>query len=135
MRTETDVTVVVPVRNGERWIDGCLGSVTRSNVREIIVVDGMSTDGTVAAARRHGARVLSDEGRGLPAARQLGAEAATTPLVALVDVHHERREARAGACELHAEELRDGRWIARDPQGLHDLVVDGHDPADWLGSA
>jgi GT2 family glycosyltransferase len=39
----------------------------------------------VDIARSHGARVLSDGGRGLPAARLMGAEAASSPWVVLID--------------------------------------------------
>lgn len=80
-----EVTVVVPVRNAAAILEGCLASVERQAPAEVIVVDGLSTDGTLEIARRHGARILSDEGRGLPAARSLGARAAATRYVALVD--------------------------------------------------
>jgi glycosyltransferase involved in cell wall biosynthesis len=80
-----DLSVVVPARNAEHLIEECLRSIVASRVREVIVVDGDSTDRTVEIARRHGARVLSDGGRGLPAARLLGAEAARAPWVAMVD--------------------------------------------------
>ncbi len=80
-----DVSVVVPVRNAEDVLDECLASIARSEPREIIVVDGMSTDGTLEIARRYGARIFSDEGRGLPAARLIGAEAAVSARLALID--------------------------------------------------
>jgi glycosyltransferase involved in cell wall biosynthesis len=80
-----DLTVIVPARNAEHLIGGCLRSISRSAPAEIIVVDGESTDRTVELALAHGARVLSDGGAGLPAARRLGAEAATTPWVAMID--------------------------------------------------
>ncbi len=80
-----DVSVVIPVRNAERLLEECLASVARNDPREIIVVDGMSTDGTLDIARRYGARILSDGGGGLPAARLMGAEAAASERVALVD--------------------------------------------------
>lgn len=80
-----DISVIVPARDAEHLLPRCLSSIARSNPRELIVVDGMSTDNTVEIARRHGATVLSDEGRGLPAARRLGAEAATSSFVALID--------------------------------------------------
>jgi glycosyltransferase involved in cell wall biosynthesis len=80
-----DVSVVVPVRNGEAMLDACLASIEEQEPREIIVVDGQSTDGTLEIARRHGATVLSDGGRGLPAARMMGAQAASGRFVALVD--------------------------------------------------
>ncbi|CAN5612363.1 hypothetical protein BH24ACT24_BH24ACT24_02420 [soil metagenome] len=80
-----DVSVVIPVRNAERLLEACLASITRNAPREIIVVDGMSTDGTLDVARRYGVKILSDEGGGLPAARLLGAEVAASERVALVD--------------------------------------------------
>ena len=79
------LSVVVPVRNAERLVDGCLESITASGPVELIVVDGMSTDTSVERARAYGARILSDEGRGLPAARMLGTAAARGRWVALVD--------------------------------------------------
>ncbi len=79
------ITVVVPVRNAAEILDDCLESVARQGPAAIIVVDGLSTDGTLEIARRYADSVLSDEGRGLPAARAMGARAATTPYVALVD--------------------------------------------------
>lgn len=85
MSSLAQLSVVVPVRNAEGLVDDCLASIVRARPRELIVVDGLSTDGTVEAARRHGARVLSDGGRGLPAARTLGAAAAAGRWVALVD--------------------------------------------------
>ena len=81
-----DVSVIVPTRNAERMIGDCLESILRSAPRETIVVDGLSTDATVEIAHRYPVRILSDEGRGLPAARLLGAEAAASPRVALIDV-------------------------------------------------
>ena len=80
-----DVSVIVPAKDAETLLDACLASVVRSRPREIIVVDGLSRDRTVEIARRHGARVLSDGGKGLPAARALGVEAARSDRVALVD--------------------------------------------------
>jgi glycosyltransferase involved in cell wall biosynthesis len=80
-----DVSVVIPARNAEHLLDECLASIVRSAPREIIVVDGLSSDRTVEIARAYGARVLSDEGRGLPAARMIGTQAASAERVALID--------------------------------------------------
>jgi glycosyltransferase involved in cell wall biosynthesis len=79
------VTVVVPVRDAEAILEACLESVARQAPAAVIVVDGLSTDRTLEIAGRFADLILSDEGRGLPAARSIGARAATTPLVALVD--------------------------------------------------
>jgi glycosyltransferase involved in cell wall biosynthesis len=80
-----DLSVVVPVRNAEHLIEECLDSVVRSRPREIVIVDGLSTDRTLEIASRYPATILTDGGRGLPAARLIGARAATSQLVALVD--------------------------------------------------
>ena len=80
-----DISVVVPVRNAEDLLDDCLASIVRSEPHEIIVVDGKSTDRTLEIARNYPVQILCDEGRGLPAARLLGAEAARSRWVALVD--------------------------------------------------
>ena len=84
-RTVTDVTAVVPARNAAHLLVDCLTSINRQSPGTVIVVDGRSSDGTVAIARELGAHVVDDEGRGLPYARQLGARLATTPLIALID--------------------------------------------------
>ncbi|WP_225753256.1 glycosyltransferase [Actinotalea sp. Marseille-Q4924] len=80
-----DLTVVVPVRNAKDLVDECLRSVLACRPAAVVVVDGLSTDGTLERLQDYPVTVLSDEGRGLPAARLLGAQAATTRLVALVD--------------------------------------------------
>jgi glycosyltransferase involved in cell wall biosynthesis len=79
------LTVVVPVRNAEEIIGPCLESIVAARPREVIVVDGKSTDRTREIAASYPVSILSDEGRGLPAARRIGAEMAGTPLVALID--------------------------------------------------
>jgi glycosyltransferase involved in cell wall biosynthesis len=80
-----DVSVVVPVRNAEKMVDACLASITQQDPREIIVVDGESADATLEIVRRYPVKVMSDCGRGLPAARMMGALAGSSRFVALVD--------------------------------------------------
>jgi len=80
-----DVAVVVPARNAEGMLAECLDSIVRQGPGELIVVDGLSTDRTLEIARSFGARILSDEGRGLPAARSIGGRAASRRAVVLVD--------------------------------------------------
>src|SRR5687767_6232476 len=75
------VTVVVCARNRGSVIGRCLDSVLAASPAEIIVVDGNSTDDTVAVARARGVTVISDNGSGLGAARQLGASAAKNEYV------------------------------------------------------
>ena len=54
-----DVTVAIPVRNGGRVFGEVLDALARQTLKhELIVCDSGSTDGSVAAARAHGARVI-----------------------------------------------------------------------------
>lgn len=85
MTPALEVSVVVPTRNASGMLEECLAAIVASEPNELIVVDGLSSDDTVDIARRYGARVLSDEGRGLPAARMIGAQAAHSRVVALID--------------------------------------------------
>jgi glycosyltransferase involved in cell wall biosynthesis len=117
-----DLTVVVPARNAEAILGDCLASVAEANPAEIIVVDGNSTDSTLAVARLYGARTLSDEGRGLPVARALGAKAARTQWVALVDA--DVILPPGSLVQLLAEFL-DGRYTALQA-GLHSVAGPGY---------
>jgi glycosyltransferase involved in cell wall biosynthesis len=69
------VAAVIPTLNEAATIAGVIAAVPRDAVDEVIVVDGGSSDGTVAAARAAGARVL-ELGRGYGRACRAGAEAA-----------------------------------------------------------
>ena len=81
----SDVTAVVPARNAQDLLPRCLTALDAAGVAEVVVVDGLSTDGTREVAAGLGATVVSDEGRGLPWARMLGVQRASTDLVLLVD--------------------------------------------------
>ena len=80
------VTVIVPIRNAESMVEECLDSIFRANPHEVIVVDGKSTDRTLEIVGRYSAKVLSDDGRGVPAARMMGIKAAGSDIVVLIDV-------------------------------------------------
>lgn len=81
----SEVTAVVPVRNGAHLLPDCLNALRCAGVADVVVVDGLSTDASRQVAESWKARVLSDEGGGLPHARTIGTLAAATPLVVLVD--------------------------------------------------
>ena len=79
------VSVVVPARNEEQNIAWVLARLPSAH--EVILVDGCSTDDTVAVAR--GARpdivVLSDHGRGKGDALRIGFNAASGHFVVMLD--------------------------------------------------
>jgi glycosyltransferase involved in cell wall biosynthesis len=103
------VSVVIPVRNAEAFLEKCLDSVVRSQPSEIIVVDGCSTDRTVEIAERFGVRLLSDGGAGVAAARMMGVRVAREPLVALVDADVVIRD---GALAALLAEFVTGGYVA-----------------------
>ncbi len=69
------VSVVIPTYREVEAIAGVIRELPRDLVREVIVADGGSTDGTQEAARAVGARVI-DAGRGYGRACAAGAAAA-----------------------------------------------------------
>jgi GT2 family glycosyltransferase/glycosyltransferase involved in cell wall biosynthesis len=50
--------VVIPVKDGARYLDELLVALAREQPDEVLVIDSGSTDGSVEIARRHGADVL-----------------------------------------------------------------------------
>jgi glycosyltransferase involved in cell wall biosynthesis len=81
------VSVVIPVRDGERYIGDALDSVRAQQYEptETIVVDDGSSDRSAAIARRHGAQVIPGERHGVAHARNLGVAAAHGDLIAFLD--------------------------------------------------
>jgi glycosyltransferase involved in cell wall biosynthesis len=99
------VSVVVCARNRAHQIARCLESVAAARPAETIVIDGLSTDGTAEIARRCGVIVVSDEGRGLGAARGLGAELSHEDTVVFVDADVLIRSDTLEALRREADDL------------------------------
>lgn len=109
-----DLTVVVPTLNEEgalRLVLPRLKAVfEKLGLRgEVLVVDGRSTDRTVAVAGAGGARVLTQKGRGLGGALREGMLATSSPWIAVVD-----------ADGSHPPEILADMWASR---GGWDLVI------------
>jgi cellulose synthase/poly-beta-1,6-N-acetylglucosamine synthase-like glycosyltransferase len=83
------VSVVITLYNLRAFVAEAIDSVWAQTLPrgavEAIVVDDGSTDGGDAVARAHGARVLRQANRGLPAARNAGLAAARAPFVVFLD--------------------------------------------------
>jgi glycosyltransferase involved in cell wall biosynthesis len=83
------VSIVVPARNAQRTIEGCLSSLLNAaydpDRREVLVVDNGSADRTADIVRRYPVRYLQEPVRGPSAARNRGIEAARGEIVAFTD--------------------------------------------------
>ncbi len=81
------VSVVIPALNEAANLGRCLAGVHSQVVppTEVIVVDNGSTDGTAAAARSHGARVVHEPVRGRARARNAGIRRARGALLVFLD--------------------------------------------------
>ncbi|MDP3542074.1 MAG: glycosyltransferase [Elusimicrobiota bacterium] len=109
-----DLTVVVPTLNEEGALRLVLPRLKETFKRlalrgEVLVVDGRSTDETVAVAAAGGARVLTQTGKGLGGALREGLLATNSPWVAVID-----------ADGSHPPEILADMWASR---GGWDLVI------------
>jgi glycosyltransferase involved in cell wall biosynthesis len=132
------ISCIVPVLNGERYLEEALDSILAQTYRplEVIVVDDGSTDGTARVVAGYGGRVayLFQPNAGPAAARNLGLGAARGEFVAFLDADdlwHPEKLARQMArfearpeldlCVTHARnfrvpELSDEDERCRDPR-------------------
>ncbi len=92
MSPSPDVDVLIPVRDGARFLRACLDSVFAQTLpaRAVIVADDGSTDGTAHilseyASRRPNLQVIRSQPRGVSHARNLALEASRAPFVAFID--------------------------------------------------
>jgi glycosyltransferase involved in cell wall biosynthesis len=86
------ISVVMPVHNGEDFLDQAIDSIRGQTYRdfEVIVVDDGSTDRTAEILRRHAAedgrlRVVTQQHAGVATALNRGLEVASGPYIARMD--------------------------------------------------
>jgi len=80
-----DVTIIIPTLNEEEAIGRVIEEVREAGYKNIIVVDGYSSDRTVEIARSMGARVVYQTGHGKSMAIKTGIELAQTPYMLIMD--------------------------------------------------
>lgn len=116
---EAGVDVIIPAYQAERWLGDAIESVLAQRdvpLREILVVDNGSSDGTAAVAARYPAPV-----RCLATGRTNGAHARNTALA----VSRAEVIAWLDADDLMPPGSLASRWTALAAEGAGDLVVCG----------
>lgn len=123
------VSVVMPVRDGERWLDEAVGSILAQTMHELelVVVDDGSTDGSPrllagAAERDARVRILRHDRQGLTAALDRGVRASQAEYVARMDADDvalpQRLELQAAFLDARPDvALVGGAVIATDEEG------------------
>lgn len=81
---EVTVAVVIPARNEERTIADAVAKASRF-AREVVVMDGHSSDQTAERARKAGARVVLDPGRGKGSALRASLELVEADVIVFMD--------------------------------------------------
>ena len=135
-RSRPLVSIVVPVFNGEAYLDECLTSARRQGYRrvEIVVIDDGSTDGSLQIARRHAAAdrritVLSQANAGVGEARRAAVEQATGAFLTFLDADDSLTRGGIRAAMGVLEET--GSDISVMPYQRQDRVAI-RPPAPWI---
>jgi hypothetical protein len=84
-QTRLPISVVVPTLNAADWIVECLTAIRANRPKEIVVVDGHSSDGTQLLAEPLATRVLREPTDGPAAARNIGGQGAKGTWIAFID--------------------------------------------------
>ncbi len=88
-KSQPEVTVIVPVRNGEPTIEPLLESLQRLDYDrkkvEVIVVDGNSTDRTRDIVKKYPVKLVIERKKGLNTARNTGIRNSNSEIIAFTD--------------------------------------------------
>ena len=87
--TTPSVTIVIPVRNGEKTIQQLLESLQKldydRNKVDVVVVDGNSTDKTQEIVKKYPVKLVIEKKKGLNRARNMGIKQGNGEIVAFTD--------------------------------------------------
>ena len=83
--TNDEVTIILPVLNEEEGIGAVIDELLEKGYRNILVVDGYSTDLTAQVASMKGVMVIEQHGRGKTGAIKTAIENVRTPYMLVMD--------------------------------------------------
>jgi hypothetical protein len=143
------LSVIVPVRNGARWLPGLIDSIRANDYPadrvEIIVADHCSTDGSADIAASAGAVVVPIVEGPVGRIRNDAVRHARGDVLAFIDADHSIVPAwiacavetlalpRVGAVGALCHPPREGGWVQRIYDGLRNRPT-GTADVEWLGS-
>ena len=131
----TPVSVVVPVHDGERFLEAALESILGQSYvpLEVVVVDDGSTDATAdVLAQVAGVRVVTQVQAGPAAARNAGVRLATGEAITFLDADDEMPLGRIARQVAHLEQHADVDAVL----GRQEIVVEaGVQPPAWVAHA
>lgn len=108
-----DISIVIPARDEESFLGGCLDSIDRAAAcfpcrHEVIVVANRCTDRTEEIALARGARIVRDDSKNLSRIRNAGARAAHGEILITIDA--DSRMSENMLAEI-TRALRSGRFV------------------------
>jgi len=84
---DQNVSIIVPVKNGEQNIENCLNAIFKQTIDplEVIIVDGYSTDRTIEIVKKFPVKIFYENYGTVGGARRVGVENAIGTYVAFTD--------------------------------------------------
>ncbi len=142
------LSVVICVKNEVNRINDCLDSVMTNDPKEIILVDGGSTDGTVEIVKKYeNVKIIISKNSNLTRDRQLGIDSSSSEFVALIDADHRLRpndldsllnDLKKNKFDIVQSGLRSytnsGFWVSAEDQSWQ-LIQNVPGPRNMIGTA
>lgn len=138
MRSWPKVSIIIPCRNEEKFIDRCLDSIIANDYPkeelEVLVVDGMSEDRTKEIVNKYAERfsfikLLSNLKRIVPTAMNIGIKNAQGQIIVRMDAHNIYEKDYISNCVRYLQEYKvdnvGGIWITLpgDNTGIAEAIA------------
>jgi glycosyltransferase involved in cell wall biosynthesis len=109
-----EVSIIIPCRNEEKFIGRCLDSIVNQDFpkekMEILVVDGMSRDGTKEVVKNYGERyslikLLENPKKFTPFGLNIGVKEAQGEIIIRIDAHASYEKDYVSKCLKYFERI------------------------------
>ena len=109
MNKLNNITVTIPTLNEEKNIYDCIQSIKKSGIKNIIVIDGGSTDNTVSIIKKmKNIKLIKVNRKGLAYQRRIGISKSKTKYIALIDA--DMRPAK-NAFKIMLKDLKNSNYV------------------------